>query len=80
MRYLILILILFCNTLLHSQWVQQSSGSSQLICVSAPNDTIVWASGAYTGSGGGSIVLRTTNGGIKWEQVAILNTYPVQVL
>lgn len=63
MKKYLLIFILFSYPLF-SQWSEQNSGIYfTIFSLSAVNDNIVWASTSFNN------VLRTTNGGLLWENV-----------
>jgi photosystem II stability/assembly factor-like uncharacterized protein len=60
----ILFVLFLCSIQIFSQWSEQNSGISfSIFSLSAVNDDIVWASTSF------SNVLRTTNGGLSWENV-----------
>jgi photosystem II stability/assembly factor-like uncharacterized protein len=63
MRKYILIFLLY-SIPLFAQWSEQNSGIYfSIFSLSAVNDNIVWASTSFNN------VLRTTNGGLNWENV-----------
>ena len=63
--FLILSIFLFSFTATYSQWVEQSSGiTDDLNSVSAVDMNVAWT------CGNNGKVLRTTNGGLIWEDVS----------
>jgi photosystem II stability/assembly factor-like uncharacterized protein len=59
---LVLFVVLVSSAQIFSQWVVQTSGTTQRIRnIRAVNDNVVWA------CGNGGVVLRTVNGGTTWQ-------------
>lgn len=62
MKYLILIVLIFLSTTLHSQWIIQNSGTTEALHdVEFINQFTGWACGD-------GVILKTTNSGKDWTQ------------
>ena len=52
-------------------WVEQTSGTTQLLsCVNAVDNNIAWIGGGPAAGTGPGVILRTTNAGTTWTNVA----------
>jgi photosystem II stability/assembly factor-like uncharacterized protein len=66
MRSLIFGVVIILTTVALPRWTSQTSGvTARLRGVSAVSERVAWASGA------GATVLRTEDGGVKWQKLAV---------
>ena len=71
---LIIVIVILLGDSSYAQWVEQTSGiTKNLKSISSPDNDNCWA------SGDSGVVIRTTNGGLNWQNVGggSLGTYPL---